>query len=74
MVFFLQVFRIIILIHFSSVAGIAQWYSAELTGWIIGGSIPCRFWEVFCPPPRPDRLWGTPSLLSDGYQRLLQWG
>jgi len=24
--------------------------------------------------PRPNRLWGPPSLLSNGYRRLLPWG
>jgi hypothetical protein len=31
----------------------------------------CKF---FCPPPRPDRLWGPPSLLSDGKQGLFLCG
>jgi hypothetical protein len=25
-------------------------------------------------PPRPDRLWGPPSLLFNGYQELFPWG
>jgi len=33
-----------------------------------------RGWEFFSSPPRPDRLWGQPSLLSSGYQGLLGWG
>jgi len=29
---------------------------------------PGRCWEFFSSPPLcPDRLWGTPSLLSNGY-------
>jgi len=41
-------------------------------GWKIrvqGGLIPGRGWEFVSPPPRPDWLWGPPSLLSIGY-----WG
>jgi hypothetical protein len=31
-------------------------------------------WEFFSPPPRPERLWGPPNLLSNGYQELFPWG
>jgi hypothetical protein len=31
------------------------------------GSIPGGGWEFFSSPPRPERLWGPPSLLSNGY-------
>jgi hypothetical protein len=41
------------------------------TGWMISGS---RGWEFFSSPPCPDRLWGPPSLLSNGYQRLFLRG
>jgi hypothetical protein len=29
------------------------------------GSSPSRGWEFLSSPPRPDRLWGPPSLLSN---------
>jgi len=38
------------------------------------GLIPDGGWEVFSPTPRPDRFWGSPSLLSNGYQGLLSLG
>jgi hypothetical protein len=41
-------------------------------GWQ-GVSSPCRGWEFFYLPPHPDRLWGPPSLLSNGYQGLFPW-
>jgi hypothetical protein len=44
------------------------------TGWIIGGSGPGRGWEFSSSPPRPDRLWDQPSLLSSGYLGLFLWG
>jgi hypothetical protein len=25
-------------------------------------------WEIFSSPPHPERFWGPPSLLSNGYQ------
>jgi len=32
--------------------------------------------SIFCTisPPHPERLWGTPSLLSNGYGELFSWG
>jgi len=36
------------------------------TIWMIG-------WEFFSSPPRPDRLWGPPSILSNGYEELFPW-
>jgi hypothetical protein len=45
-------------------------------GWTIG---VLRFdsqrgWEFFSLPPRQEWLWGPPSLISNGYQRLFPWG
>jgi hypothetical protein len=51
----------------------AQWYNAGSTGWIIGGSSPGMGWEFFATLLRPERLWGLPSLLSNGYQGLCPW-
>jgi hypothetical protein len=44
------------------------------TGWMIGGSSSERDWEFFTSPQRPDRLWGPPTLLSNGNQGLFHWG
>jgi hypothetical protein len=41
---------------------------------MIGGSSPGRGWEFFFSPPRSDRFWGPPSLLSNGYQGFFPWG
>jgi len=38
------------------------------------GSIHGRSWEFFSLIPCPDRLWGPPSLLSNGYWMLFPWG
>jgi hypothetical protein len=37
------------------------------------GSIAGGGWEFFSSPPRPERFWGSPSLLSSGYQGLFPW-
>jgi hypothetical protein len=41
---------------------------------IIGVSSPGSGWEFFSSPPRPDRLWGPPIFLFNGYQGLFLWG
>jgi hypothetical protein len=38
------------------------------------GSIPVRGKKFLSSPQRPDRLWGPPSLLSDGYRWLFLGG
>jgi len=38
-----------------------------------GGLVPGRSWEFLSSPPRPDRLWSPPSLLSNGFQGLFPW-
>jgi hypothetical protein len=56
-------------ISFSSV-GIATVYGLDGQG-----SIPGKGKEFFSSPQSPDRLWGPPSLLHDGYYfPLSQWG
>jgi hypothetical protein len=38
------------------------------------GLISSRDRDFFSLRPRPDRLWGPPSLLSNGYRGLFPWG
>jgi len=50
---------------YSPEAGIAQWVYGNATGWTVRGSIPggCEIFRT-----RPDRPWGVPSLLYNGYR------
>jgi hypothetical protein len=51
-------------------------FIANITGYVLvdRGSIPGRDSVIFSTPQRPDRLWGPPSFLYDGYQRVLSVG
>jgi hypothetical protein len=51
-----------------SVVGIASGYG--LDEWGIGIRVPVRS-RIFSSPCRPDRSWGRPSLLYNGYRGLL---
>jgi hypothetical protein len=55
-----------------------SWDSLVVQRWamgcMIGGWSTGKGWEFFSSPPRPDRLWGPPSLLSNGYQGIFSGG
>jgi hypothetical protein len=46
-----------------------QWLRHGLDVW---GSFPCRGRHLLSSPRRPDRLWGLPSLLTNGWRWLLR--
>jgi hypothetical protein len=56
-------------------AGIAQSVQRLATGWKTKGSEFESLWgaRILSSPCRPDRLWGLPSLLSNGYLALSPW-
>jgi hypothetical protein len=60
------------IIHFltrrDSSVGIATGYRLDDRGSIPGGG-----WEFFSSTPCPDRFWGPPSLISNGYRGLSHW-
>jgi hypothetical protein len=54
-----------------SEVGIATGYGLADRG--VGVRVPVDS-RIFSSPRRPDRLWGPPSLLSNGYRRALSLG
>jgi hypothetical protein len=61
-----SVFRVTnVLVSQNSSVGVATGYGLDGRG-----SIPRSGKRFFSSPQRPDWLWGSPSLLSNGYRRL----
>jgi hypothetical protein len=54
-----------------SVVGIATGYGLDDRG--VGVRVPV-FSRIFSSSRRPDRLWGQPNLLSNGYRRFFLGG
>jgi hypothetical protein len=54
--------------------GVAQ-YSHQATGWMVEIRFSVGAKKFFFPsPPRPDRFWGQPKFLLNGYQVLFLQG
>jgi hypothetical protein len=54
-----------------NVVGIATGYGLDDRG--VGVQVPIGL-RIFSPPRRPDRLWGSPNLLPNGYSGLFLRG
>jgi hypothetical protein len=46
------------------------WHCDNIVEWEIEGSHPGRSNKFASSPERPDRFWGPPSLLLNGYRRF----
>jgi hypothetical protein len=53
-----------------SAVGIATGYWLDYRE--VGVRVPVGS-RIFSPPSRPDRLWGPPNLLFNGYRELFSW-
>jgi hypothetical protein len=70
-VLFLYLFLSAIPMLLDSVVGIATSYGLDDQG--VGVRVPVGS-GIFSSPNRPDRLWGRPNLLSNGYRGLFPRG
>jgi hypothetical protein len=54
----------------SDTAGIATGYGLDVRGVGVRVLVGSRMSRIFSSPRRPDRFWGPPSLLTNGYRGL----